>query len=158
MIATEATSLVPELAVRDIGRSLRFYRDVLGFTVRYERPEEGFAAIALGKAALMLDQIDRGRTFRVEDAPLDHPLGRGINLEITVAAISQLLAAIEREDIVPYLPPEERWYATGAVETGVQQFAVADPDGYLLRFSQRIGTRAPPTPRPSAPHDPPGRG
>ena len=50
-------ALVPELSVRDCAASLRFYRDILGFAVRYQRPEEGFAYLALGEAELMLDQI-----------------------------------------------------------------------------------------------------
>ncbi len=33
--------LVPELIVTDIERSLAFYVGVLGFSVLYERPEEG---------------------------------------------------------------------------------------------------------------------
>ena len=156
-------ALVPELAVRDIVRSLAFYRDLLGFVVRYERPEEGFALVASGAAELMLDQIDRGRTFRVEGAPLDHPLGRGVNFEITVPDVAPLLAAVGGAGVAPHLPPEERWYRTGDHETGVRQFAVPDPDGYLLRFSQPIGTRrtqrrAPPKRRPSAPPGPPDRG
>jgi catechol 2,3-dioxygenase-like lactoylglutathione lyase family enzyme len=34
-------ALVPELSVADIAASRRFYCDILGFSVRYERPEEG---------------------------------------------------------------------------------------------------------------------
>ena len=138
-----ARSLVPELAVRDIGRSTTFYRR-LGFKCRYERPEEGFALLALGTAEIMLDEIGRGRTFRVDDAPLDHPLGRGLNLEITVADLAPLLDALE--DFALFLPPEEKWYRVGEGSVGVRQFAVADPDGYLLRFSQRLGRNPSPAP------------
>jgi hypothetical protein len=43
---------------------------------------------------------------------------------------------------VPYrLPPEEKWYRTGAVETGVRQLMVLDPDGYLVRLQQVLGER-----------------
>jgi catechol 2,3-dioxygenase-like lactoylglutathione lyase family enzyme len=40
-------TLAPELSVSDIAASHRFYCDVLGFTVRYERPEEGFVYLVL---------------------------------------------------------------------------------------------------------------
>ncbi|WFN95188.1 hypothetical protein [Gordonia sihwensis] len=40
-------SLVPELAVIDCSVSVRFWRDLLGFEVLYDRPEEGFAYLAL---------------------------------------------------------------------------------------------------------------
>ena len=39
--------LTPELSVRDFATSLEFYTQGLGFTVRYERPEEGFAFFEL---------------------------------------------------------------------------------------------------------------
>ena len=135
-------ALVPELAVADWRASLAFYRDVLGFEVAYDRPEEGFAFLALGAAQLMIYQIGLDRTFTVEGAPLERPLGRGVNLQITVPAIAPLTTALEEAGIALYLPPEEKWYRAGDVALGVRQFAVADPDGYLLRFSEPIGTRA----------------
>ena len=138
---TVIVALVPEFAVTDWRASLGFYRDVLGFEVAYDRPKEGFAFLVLGAAQLMIYQIGLDRTFAVEGAPLERPLGRGVNLQITVAAIAPLTAALEEAGIALHLPPEERWYRAGDMELGVRQFAVADPDGYLLRFSKPIGTR-----------------
>jgi hypothetical protein len=40
-----------------------------------------------------------------------------------------------------FMALEEKWYRTGDVETGVHQFLVQDPDGYLVRFSAWIGER-----------------
>ncbi len=40
-----------------------------------------------------------------------------------------------------FLPLEEKWYRRDEVALGVRQFIVQDPDGYLLRLSQDIGTR-----------------
>jgi hypothetical protein len=40
------------------------------------------------------------------------------------------------------MEPEQKWYRTGAVETGVHQFLVQDPDGYLIRFSAHLGERS----------------
>ena len=134
-------ALVPELAVADWRSSVAFYRGVLGFHVAYDRPEEGFAFLVLGAAQLMIDQIGLDRTFAVKDAPLQRPLGRGMNLQLQVPMIAPLVAALEKAEIALYLPPEERWYRAGAVALGVRQFAVADPDGYLLRFSEPIGKR-----------------
>ena len=55
--------LVPELVVTDYEASRRFWCDLVGFSLRYERPEEGFGYLVLGNAHLMLDQIDQGRTW-----------------------------------------------------------------------------------------------
>ena len=40
-----------------------------------------------------------------------------------------------------FMQPEQKWYRTGEVETGVHQFLVQDPDGYLIRFSAYMGDR-----------------
>ena len=134
-------TLVPEFAVLDHAASLAFYRSLLGFELCYERPEEGFSFLALGAAQLMIYQIGLDRTLAVGAAPLAHPLGRGMNLQIRVDRVAPLLAALEAAGVAPYLPLEERWYRAGDIEHGVRQFAVADPDGYLLRFSEVLGIR-----------------
>ncbi|MFY3164672.1 hypothetical protein ACOTEZ_05785 [Achromobacter xylosoxidans] len=69
------------------------------------------------------------------------PRGRGVNFEIKVSAIEPLLECLARARWPLYREPEERWYRSDAVEVGVRQFLVQDPDGYLLRFSARIGER-----------------
>lgn len=137
-------ALVPELAVSDWRKSRTFYCDLLGFDCRYDRPEEGFAYLALGEAELMIDQIGLGRTFDNGHAPTDPPFGRGLNLQIEVDSIAPLLTALEGAGWPLFLPPEEKWYRRGAQELGNRQFVVADPDGYLLRFYQDLGVRAAP--------------
>lgn len=75
-------ALVPELSVCSISNSLRFYAETLGFHILYQRPEDGFAFIAIGGAQIMLDQIDKGRTF---DQATKGVLGLGLNLQINVS-------------------------------------------------------------------------
>ncbi|WP_437406828.1 VOC family protein [Sinorhizobium meliloti] len=55
--------VVPELSVSDWRKSLRFYGDVLGFNIDYQRPENGFAYLRLGPAELMIDQIGSEKTL-----------------------------------------------------------------------------------------------
>ena len=50
-------ALVPELAVSNWRASRAFYCDLIGFAVRYERPEDGFSFLELGGAELMIDEI-----------------------------------------------------------------------------------------------------
>ena len=135
-------ALVPELAVSDWQVSRRFYCDVLGFEVRYERPEEGFCYLALGQAEVMIDQIGLGRTLGNGHQPGGYPFGKGLNLQIRVDAVAPLLAALADRHVPLVLPLEERWYEAGAVDLGNRQFVVADPDGYLLRFFEDMGKRA----------------
>lgn len=134
-------ALVPELAVSDWRTSRAFYCDLVGFEVAYERPEEGFSFLTLGDAQLMIDQIGIGRTFEVEDAPVERPFGRGLNMQIRVADVSIILDRLAAAGVPLYLPLEEKWYRRDAYEVGNRQFIVADPDGYLLRLFQDLGER-----------------
>lgn len=133
-------ALVPELYVSDIGRSLRFYTGMLGFAVLYDRPEERFAYLDREGAALMLDQpADPGRMWLA--GPLEPPYGRGINLQIEVADIAPLHAAVLAAGAPIERPLEDRWYRRESILLGQRQFVVQDPDGYLLRFCQRLDSR-----------------
>ena len=84
--------LVPELSVTDYEASRHFWCDLVGFSLRYERPEEGFGYLVLGSAHLMLDQINRGRTWAT--GALEPPLGRGINFEVQVENLDTALQRI----------------------------------------------------------------
>ncbi len=134
-------ALVPEFAVSDWRASKRFYCDVLGFERVYDRPEEGFCYLRLGQADIMIDQIGEGRTFDDGHLPKDRPFGRGVNVQIRVEAISPMVDALTRAGYPLFLPVEEKWYRTGDTESGNRQFVVADPDGYLLRFYEDLGSR-----------------
>ena len=131
--------LVPELAVTDYEASRRFWCDLVGFSLRYERPEEGFGYLVLGNAHLMLDQINQGRTWAT--GMLEAPLGRGINLEIQVAPLDAAWERLTQAQWPIFVEPEEKWYRAGDVEIGVRQFLIQDPDGYLVRLQEEIGER-----------------
>ncbi len=137
-------ALVPEFAVSDWLQSRRFYCDLIGFSVRYERPEEGFCYLELGDAELMIDQIGIGRTFSIDGAPLEKPFGRGLNLQIRVTDVAAILKRLADACVALYLPLEEKWYRCDDIEVGNRQFVVLDPDGYLLRLSEDLGQRSPP--------------
>ncbi|MDO5621885.1 MAG: VOC family protein [Paracoccus sp. (in: a-proteobacteria)] len=138
-------ALVPELSVVNFDASLRFYRDLLGWQVVYDRPEEGFAYLRIGEADLMIDALATGRNFNETLTLANRPFGRGMNLEITLPDIQPLLDALRAAGWPLILPPEEKWYRAGNHQTGQHQFIVADPDGYFLRFCQHIGIRPIPT-------------
>jgi len=135
-------ALIPELAVTDCAVSLQFYCNILGFECEFQRPDEGFAYLTLGNAHLMLDQIDKGRTFDQGHKPDRYPAGKGINLQIEVEDVDLLVVALKSAGVSLFLPLEEKWYRQESNEAGNRQFIVADPDGYLLRFFQDLGKRS----------------
>ncbi|MBN2336705.1 VOC family protein [Candidatus Bathyarchaeota archaeon] len=136
----KSNSLVPELSITDFQKTLRFYTEILGFKIEYQREEEGFAYLSLGESQIMVDQIGLTRTWRTGE--FEHPLGRGINLQIEVPDIESLLIRLVKNGVDLFMDPEEKWYRKDEVEVGNKQFLVQDPDGYLLRFFEDIGTRA----------------
>lgn len=136
MTAPRSADLVPELAVRDLAASLGFWCGPCGFSLVFDRPEEGFACVQRGTARVMLDQLGIGRDWVT--GALERPLGRGINLEIAVEDVAPILTALAAAGWPLFLAPEERTYRVGDAAVTVRQFLVQDPDGYLLRFSQRL--------------------
>src|SRR5215216_1466338 len=80
--------LAPELNVQDIAVSLRFWCQLLGFQVLFERPEEGFAYLQQEGAQVMLEQLSP-RSWSV--GALERPFGRGINLQITLSSLAPML-------------------------------------------------------------------
>lgn len=136
---TDEPAVVPELGVTDLDQSLSFWCDLIGFEVKYDRIDEGFAYITLGDAHFMLDRLETGRSWLTGEA--SYPLGQGINFEISVRDLQPILSRLAAVNWPLFLKPEEKWYGANEVEIGVQQFLVQDPDGYLLRPQVGLGTR-----------------
>ncbi|CAM5773125.1 hypothetical protein LMIY3S_04073 [Labrys miyagiensis] len=132
--------LVPELIVLDIGRSLAFWVDLIGFRISYDRPEEGFAYLDRNGAAVMLEQRDPAARQWITDT-LARPFGRGINFQIEVSGVGPILARLGEANWPLYMDCEDKWYRVGACEVGQRQFLVQDPDGYLLRVAEDLGER-----------------
>lgn len=132
-------ALVPELLVTDIDQSIEFWCGNCGFELSYSRPEERFAYIELGAAHVMLEQIGVGRNWVT--SALEPPLGRGINLQISVPDTDAMVKTLERAGVQLFMQPEIRWYRLADDQVGVKQFLVTDPDGYLIRFQSSLGRR-----------------
>ena len=129
-------SCVPELLVTSLAASLGVWRDVLGFRIVYDRPEAHFAMLALHGGWVMLDQLGDPRDWLA--GPLERPFGRGLNLEFDVPDVGAIHAAAAQAALPIFLPLHEKIYRVRGQARAVRQFIVADPDGYLLRFSQGL--------------------
>ena len=140
MIPLAIPTLVPELVVTDIARSLAFWCGLVGFDVRYDRPEEGFAYLGLGGADVMLDEYRPGSRYWLT-RPMETPLGNGMNLQIEIPAVAPILDRLASAGWPLVMPLEDAWYRRGDQEIGQRQFVVADPDGYVLRLAEPLGLR-----------------
>lgn len=134
----EWAALVPELVCMDLARSIRFYVDVLGFRIRFERPEDGFAYLEIGAAQLMLEQRSPESWLA---GPLEPPFGRGINLQIEVDALEPIHARIRAAGVALFVEPRTSWYRQDGIEHGQIEMLVQDPDGYLLRLVEILPER-----------------
>lgn len=121
-------SLMPSLTVNDLGASVAWYRDVLGFIVAEEfRREDRLMAVRMtaGTVDFLLGQDDfaKGR---------DRKKGAGLRLyAITGQDIDQLAAAIkERGGELAQEPQDQPW--------GARDLAVVDPDGFLISISTGV--------------------
>jgi hypothetical protein len=82
--------LVPELLVSDIGASLEFWCNRLGFAIAYQRPKEAFAYLERPEGAqIMLSQ----RSGKWQTAPLDRPYGRGTIFQVYVTGAGHAVTA-----------------------------------------------------------------
>lgn len=108
--------IMPEFPLADVAAGVRHYRDVLGFTVNFEKA--GFAVMDRGAARILL--IEKSAAHRgiascyvyVVDADALHGelVGRGANVEAA--------------------PVSRPW--------GLREFRVFDPEGNILTFGQPL--------------------
>ena len=142
--------LVPELLVKDYERSLAFYQATVGFKVEYSRAEMKFAMLSLEGAWLMIEQTEKFGSVTDKEfveqrewrtGALEYPFGRGINLQVIVSDVKALQERLLQKEYPIKMPIEEKWYRADDIEIGVHQFLIMDPDGYLLRFQEDIGSR-----------------
>ncbi|HJQ57755.1 MAG TPA: VOC family protein [Vineibacter sp.] len=131
--------MVCELHVNDLAASLDFWRDLLGFAIAYQRPDEGFVYLERADGPqVMLCQ----RHGRFETGPMARPLGQGVMLQLYLDNLAPVLAAIAGRRWPIYLGPREVWRRTGDRESGQREVLVQDPDGYLLMLAEPLGQRS----------------
>ncbi len=127
-------NLVPELYCEDIEVTKKFYVEVFGFEIKYERIEEQFAYFTLDGVDIMAEGINGiGRRWLTDK--MEKPFGRGVNFQWKVSEIDNLYTRVQAT--VPdsiYLEMETKEYQCADQVAIQKQFIVQDPDGYLFRF------------------------
>ncbi|MEJ9233380.1 VOC family protein [Peribacillus butanolivorans] len=130
-------TLVPELSVSDINKSLNFYLNILSFKLDYQRSEDKFAMLSLNDCQIMIEEING----YWQTAELTYPFGRGINFQITVSDINEIYKSLRMYEYPIKIEIQENWYRADNKLKGQKEFLIMDPDGYLLRFVQTLGER-----------------
>jgi uncharacterized glyoxalase superfamily protein PhnB len=120
-----ASAFSVSLTVKDIGTSLAWYHDVLGFTIDRKIEREGklrSVALSAGNARISINQDDGAKGW-------DRIKGLGFSLNITTEQDIDKTANRIKElgGILDTEPADMPW--------GVRLFRLKDPDGYKLSIS-----------------------
>ncbi len=121
--------VMPAITVSDLGASIAWYRDVMGFVVAREMEHEGQrvgAILSAGGVQFLLGQDDfaKGR---------DRQKGLGFRLYcVSEQDIDEVAAGIKaRGGTLDQEPTDQPW--------GARDFSVVDPDGFKISISSGTG-------------------
>lgn len=129
--------LIPELSVSNFKKSLKFYTKILGFKIEYKRDESNFAMISFQGSQLMIEEVNGNWST----GKLERPYGRGMNLQIEVVKIKPIIDSLTKNDYPIFIEPKDNWYRQDNQLLGNRELLIQDPDGYLLRFAEDLGTK-----------------
>ena len=113
------------LTVKDLQQSLKWYRDVVGFTVEreYERDgKPGGVSLKAGAVSLLINQDDGAKG-------MNRVKGEGFSFMITTAqSIDNLAQRVkDRGGALDTEPTDTRW--------GTRMMRLRDPDGFKMTIS-----------------------
>ena len=132
-------TVVAELWCHDFHESLAFYTDKVGFSVGQHKEGSTHAYLVFGQSQIMISHFDYQGTW--ETGPYKKPLGRGINFSFFVDDVQNLHDKLVSKGVKPFVETYTIWYWRPGCMENYMEFAILDPDGYMLRFSERIGSR-----------------
>lgn len=124
--------LTPNLLVANVERSLAFYVDTLGFSRGMTVPDASpfvFAAVTSGDVEIFLN--DAATAVKEYPAFAGKPLGATGTMFIDVEGVDALHDRI-KSSVTIAMPLVTQFY-------GMREFAILDPDGYVITFAQRVG-------------------
>ncbi|GMA66032.1 hypothetical protein GCM10025859_64740 [Alicyclobacillus fastidiosus] len=75
-----------------------------------------------------------------DTGPLEYPYGRGINLSIQVNDLDDVIESVTRHNHPIKIGPELNKYRMDGRILRHRELLLLDPDGYLLRFTQHLGS------------------
>ena len=78
--------------------------------------------------------LEEGRTEEL--AQLTYPFGRGVNISFGIKEVPQLYQKLLEADYPIHRPLTKREFRVGDSFIYPHEFAILDPDGYFLRFSE----------------------
>jgi catechol 2,3-dioxygenase-like lactoylglutathione lyase family enzyme len=130
-----AKKLTSNLIVSSIEKSLAFYENVLGFSRGFTVPEQSpfvFGAVASGPVEIFFN--DRSTVAKESPQMAGLAFGGGNTMFIEVEGVDALHERLGRQ-VKVVMPLVTQWY-------GMREFAITDPDGYVITFAERVEQEA----------------
>ncbi len=130
-LAPVYTKLTPNLIVANVQRSVAFYVDVLGFsegTTVPDAPPYVFASVVSGSLEIFFNEHDTAT--KEYPAFSGKPIGMTGTMFLEVRNIDALHERLKTQ-VPVVMPLVTQWY-------GSKEFAIADPDGYVITFAERV--------------------
>jgi lactoylglutathione lyase len=129
---TTFKSLTPNLVVRDIAASIRFYTDVIGCTIKQTVPDAApFVFVWLERDGVQIFLND-AKTVE-HDLPAAAKNVGGAGVFIIVDGLDALHERVAPKTALA-MELKTQFY-------GMREFAVADPDGYVITFAEPVENR-----------------
>jgi len=125
------TKLTPNLLVASVERSLTFYVDTLGFARGMTVPDASpfaFASVTSGPIEIFLN--DAAGAVKEYPAFAGKPIGCTGTLFIEVEGVDALHDRL-KPLVKIVMPIDTKFY-------GMREFAITDPDGYVITFAERV--------------------
>ena len=125
------TKLTPNLIVASVERSLAFYVDTLGFTRGMTVPDQSplvFASVTSGQVEIFFN--DAAAATREYPVFAGRAIGATGTLYVETSGVDALHDRLKASAKV-VMPLVNQFY-------GTREFAIEDPDGYVLTFAERV--------------------
>jgi uncharacterized glyoxalase superfamily protein PhnB len=124
--------LTPNLVVRDVDASMKFYQTVLGFQRAITVPEQApyvFGSVTSGAVEIFFN--DQKAVAADYPALGAKPIGGALTLFIEVEGIEEILAAVQKSHAKITMPLKTQFY-------GMREFAFQDPEGWEITIAERV--------------------
>jgi lactoylglutathione lyase len=128
----QITKLTPNLVVRNVEASLKFYREILGLEKAISVPDESpyvFAAVSNGAVEIFFNDQ---KTVAAELPQLAATIGASLTLYMEVDSLQAVFDRVQKAGAKISMPVTEQFY-------GMKEFAFEDGDGYTITIAQKMG-------------------
>ena len=125
------TRITPNLLVSSVERSLAFYVDTLGFERGMTVPDASpfaFASVTSGPVEIFFN--DAAGAVKEYPAFAGKPIGCTGTLFVEMQGVDALHDRIKAA-VAVVMSIETKFY-------GMREFAIEDPDGYVITFAERV--------------------